>query len=161
MTCHAPDGCVAKVTLGGHRRVGDITCCSGAQTCHSGAQTCWRHPCGCFSKLCTSEMSRTLQTSTVYFSRVSYLSECNANDTYVLRMTHVGLSNHAFPGMARARHELPTRRVKTQGSRTQKALVTSAVLALLLLLLILLLLLPLPHVIHFQISLCFASPFRC
>ncbi len=34
-------------------------------------------------------MSRTLQTSTVYFSRVSYLFECNANDTYVLRMTHI------------------------------------------------------------------------
>ncbi len=42
---------------------------------------------GCFSKQCTSEMSRALQTSTVYFSRVSYLFECNANDTYVLRMT--------------------------------------------------------------------------
>ncbi len=27
----------------------------------------------CFSKQCTSEMSRTLQTSTVYFSHVSYL----------------------------------------------------------------------------------------
>ncbi len=34
-------------------------------------------------------MSRMLQTPTVYFSRVSYLLECNANDTYVLRMTHV------------------------------------------------------------------------
>ncbi len=34
-------------------------------------------------------MSRTLQTSTVYFSRVSSLFECNANDTYVLRMTHL------------------------------------------------------------------------
>ncbi len=46
---------------------------------------------GGFSKQCTSEMSRTLQTSTVYFSRVSYFFECNANDTYVLRMTHIGL----------------------------------------------------------------------
>ncbi len=44
---------------------------------------------GCFSKQCTSEIRRTLQTSTVYFSRVSYLFECNANDTYVLRMTHM------------------------------------------------------------------------
>ena len=25
----------------------------------------------------------------MYFSRVSYLFECNANDTYVLRMTHI------------------------------------------------------------------------
>ena len=47
---------------------------------------------GCFSKQCTSEMSRTLQTSTVYVSRVSYLFECNANDTYVLRTTHMGFS---------------------------------------------------------------------
>ncbi len=47
-----------------------------------------RRLCGCFSKLWTSQNSRTLQTSTVYFSRVSYLSECNANDTYLLRMTH-------------------------------------------------------------------------
>ncbi len=44
---------------------------------------------GCFSKQCTSEMNRTLQTSTVYFSRASYLFECNASDTYVLRMTHM------------------------------------------------------------------------
>ncbi len=36
-------------------------------------------------------MSRTLQTSTVFFSRVSYLFECNANDTYVLRMTHMSV----------------------------------------------------------------------
>jgi hypothetical protein len=34
-------------------------------------------------------MSRTLQTSTVFFSRVSCLFECNANDTYVLRVIHV------------------------------------------------------------------------
>ncbi len=51
--------------------------------------SCDVSPCECFSKQCTSEMSRTLQTSTVYVSRVSYLFECNANDTYVLRMTHV------------------------------------------------------------------------
>ncbi len=43
----------------------------------------------CLSKLWTSEMSRT--TSSVYVSRVSYLFECNANDTYVLRMTNVML----------------------------------------------------------------------
>ncbi len=42
----------------------------------------------------TSEMGRTLQTSTVYFSRVSYLFECNANDTYVLRMTHMRVGYH-------------------------------------------------------------------
>ncbi len=47
------------------------------------------HTYGCFSKQCTSEMSRTLQSSTVCFSRVSYLLECNADDTYVLRMTHI------------------------------------------------------------------------
>ncbi len=34
-------------------------------------------------------MSRTLQTSTIFFSRVSYLFECNAKDTYVLRMTRI------------------------------------------------------------------------
>ncbi len=45
--------------------------------------------CGCFSKLFTSQKSRTLQSRTVYFSRVSYLFGCNANDTYVLRMSHV------------------------------------------------------------------------
>jgi hypothetical protein len=41
-------------------------------------------------------MSRTLQTSTVYFSRVSYLFECNANDTYVLRMTHFVTSGLSY-----------------------------------------------------------------
>ncbi len=51
----------------------------------------WRHL-GSFSKQCTSEMTWTLQTSTVYFSRVSCLFECNANDTYVLRMTHIASS---------------------------------------------------------------------
>ena len=57
---------------------------------------------GCFSKQCTSEMSRTLQTSTVYFSRVSYLFECNANDTYVLRMTHIHEARHGKgPGAVR------------------------------------------------------------
>ncbi len=43
-------------------------------------------------------MSRTLQTSTVYFSRVSYLVECNANDTYVLRMTQINKA-HIFVRM--------------------------------------------------------------
>ncbi len=46
-------------------------------------------PYGCFSKLWTSQKSRTLQSPTVCFSRVSYLFECNANDTYVLRMIHI------------------------------------------------------------------------
>ncbi len=59
------------------------------QTSKSRTQSFSTHPYGCFSKLCTSEMSRTLQTSTVYFSRVSYLLECSANDAYVLRMTHM------------------------------------------------------------------------
>ncbi len=49
-------------------------------------------PFGCFSKHCTSEMSRTLQSSAVFSCDVSYLFECNANDTYVLRMTHLVLS---------------------------------------------------------------------
>ncbi len=44
---------------------------------------------GCFSQQCTSQTSRTLQSSAVYFSRVSYLLECNANDTYVLRIVHI------------------------------------------------------------------------
>ncbi len=50
----------------------------------------WKVEIGCFSKLWTSKMCRTLQSSTVYVSRVSYLFECNANDTYVLRMTQIG-----------------------------------------------------------------------
>ncbi len=40
-------------------------------------------------------MSRTLQTSTVYVSAVSYLFECNANDTYILRMTQFVLCSRA------------------------------------------------------------------
>ncbi len=43
-------------------------------------------------------MSRTLQTSTVYVSRVSYLFECNANDTYVLRMTQ--MINYIHPSIS-------------------------------------------------------------
>ncbi len=53
---------------------------------------------GSFSKLWTSEMSRTLQPSTVCFGRVSYLLECNAYDTYVLRMTHMGVSKKSVLG---------------------------------------------------------------
>ncbi len=34
-------------------------------------------------------MSRTLQTSTVYVSRVSYLFECNANDKSAAQVRHV------------------------------------------------------------------------
>ncbi len=41
-------------------------------------------------------MTRTLQTSSAYFSRVSYLFECNANGTYVLRMTHFGIIMFIF-----------------------------------------------------------------
>ncbi len=52
---------------------------------------------GCFSKLWTSQMRRTLQTSTVDFCRVSYLFECNANDTYVLRMTHMKVTTTWMP----------------------------------------------------------------
>ncbi len=66
-------------------------------------------PLGCFSKLWTSEMSRTLQTSTVYFSRVSYLFEFNANDTYVLRMTHlVSFSKNRGPHKGGARYRPPS-----------------------------------------------------
>ncbi len=60
-----------------------------------GARRSFQKRYGCFSKQCTSEIRRTLQTFTVYFSRVSYLFERNANDTYVLRMTHINyVLNH-------------------------------------------------------------------
>ncbi len=68
---------------------------------HEAAKVMRREENGCFSKLWTSEMSRALQTSTVYFSHVSYLFECNANDTYVLRMTQHDLADAYCKGWRR------------------------------------------------------------
>ncbi len=52
-------------------------------------------------------MKRALQTSAVYFSRVSYLFECNANDTYVLRMTNMNTRSFVLYVGGRPDHFAP------------------------------------------------------
>ena len=67
----------------------------GVTLCVKSFQT---YPYGRFSKQCTSDMSRTLQTSTVSFSRVSYLFGCNVKCTRVLRIINMGVSQNVDNG---------------------------------------------------------------